>query len=317
MSSPLVHRFRTSCRRLPEVLIALTCLALVERLTLRDRLPGFSTLFYATPLPILALGAAGAALAACLLRRPRWAAGSAAGAVLLLAVFLGASHRSLAASKGDEIRGVLWNVSYGMKGWDRVESGLHRRDPDLIAIVEGGTRLDEGREAMFRHVMPDGDARWFKRGMGLAVRGGRILDWTDQVLAEFGRAVIVRTEIRGRPLEVVLVDLDANPLRSRAAAFAALGRALEQGRNGPRLVMGDFNTPWESVHFDPFRAAMHHAFDRAGNGLSPTWPLPLPLLEIDHVWGREVRFTSCAHEDLGASDHRAVAFEFLVEPAPR
>jgi endonuclease/exonuclease/phosphatase (EEP) superfamily protein YafD len=317
MSSSLVHRFRTYGRRLPEVLIALTCLALIERLALRDRLPGFSTFFYATPLPILALAPAAAALAACLLRRPRWAAGSAAGAVLLLAVFFGASHRSLAVSKGGEIRGVLWNVSHGMQGWDRVASGLHRRDPDLIAVVEGGTKGDEGREGMFRQAMPGGDARWFNRGMGLAVRGGRIIDWSDQVLAGFGRAIVVRTEIRGRPLEVVLVDLDANPFRSRAAAFAALGRTLEQGQSGPRLVMGDFNTPWESVHFDPFRATMHHAFDRAGSGLSPTWPLPLPLLELDHVWGREVRFTSCVHEDLGASDHRAVAFEFLVEPAAR
>ena len=109
------------------------------------------------------------------------------------------------------------------------------------------------------------------------------------------------------------MDLDANPFRSRAAAFEALSRSLEGERSGPRLVLGDFNTPWESVHFDAFRATMHHAFDRAGSGLSPTWPLPVPLLELDHVWGREVRFTSCAHEDLGASDHRAVAFDFLVD----
>jgi vancomycin resistance protein VanJ len=306
-------RFRVICRRLPEILIALSCLALIGRLTIRDRIPGISTIYYATPLPILAVGLAVAGLIAFLVRRPRWAAGSAAGAVVLLAVFLGSSHRSLAASKDGELRGVLWNVSHGMKGWDRISNGFASRHPDLIAVIEGGTRIGEGRESMFPSVIPDGDARWFKRGMGLAVRGGRILDWKDQSLAGFGRAVFVRTEIRGRPLEVVLVDIDANPFRSRAAAFAALTQSLEEGRGGPRLVVGDFNTPWESVHFDRFRATMHHAFDRAGSGFAPTWPLPLPVLELDHVWGREVNFTSCAHEDLGASDHRAVAFDFLLE----
>jgi len=313
MSASLVSRIQARSRRLPEILLALACLALIGRLTLRDRIPGLSTIYYATPLPILALGPAAAGLIALLVRRPRWAAGSGAAAVVLLAVFLGSSHRSLASPRGGEIRGVLWNVSHGMKGWDRVASGLASRNADLIAIVEGGTKVDDGREAMFQSAMPGGDARWFKRGMGLAVRGGRILDWTDRVLAGFGRAVFVRTEIRGRALEVVLVDLDANPFRSRAAAFEALSRSLEGERSGPRLVLGDFNTPWESVHFDAFRATMHHAFDRAGSGLSPTWPLPVPVLELDHVWGREVRFTSCAHEDLGASDHRAVAFDFLVD----
>ena len=313
MSTSVVSLLRPRFRRLPEVLLALSCLALVVRFTIRDRVPGFSTIYYATPLPILALGPAAAGVVALLVRRPRWAAGSAAGALLLPAVFFATSHRSLAASKGGEIRGVLWNVSHGTAGWDRVASGLRSRNPDLIAIVEGGTRVDLGRETLFRHAMADGDGRWFDRGMGLAVRGGRILEWRDQDLAEFGRAIFVRIEIRGRPLEVVLVDLDADPFRSRAEAFAELGRALEQGTRGPRVVLGDFNTPWDSVHFDPFRATMHHAFDRAGSGLSPTWPLPLPVLELDHVWGRGVRFTSCAHEDLGASDHRAVAFDFLVD----
>jgi vancomycin resistance protein VanJ len=312
MSASLASRLPPWSRRLPEILIGLSCLALIGRLTIRDLIPGLSTIYYATPLPVLSVGLGAAGLVSLAVRRPRWAAGSAAGAVILLAVFLTSSHRSLAASKGGEIRGVLWNVSHGEKGWDRIASGLASRSPDLIAVVEGGTRVDEGREAVFRRAMPDGDARWFKRGMGLAVRDGRILDWTEHGLAEFGRAVFIRVELRGRPLEVVLVDLDANPFLSRGAAFAALTRALEQGRSGPRLVVGDFNTPWESVHFDPFRATMQHAFDRAGSGLSPTWPLPVPVLELDHVWGRDVRFTSCVHEDLGASDHRAVAFDFVL-----
>ena len=272
MSTLVVSRLRPLLRRLPELLIALSCLALIVRFTIRDRVPGFSTVFYATPLPVLAVGPAAAGVIALLARRPRWAAGSAAGALLLPAMFFATSHRSLAASKGGEIRGVLWNVSHGMKGWERIASGLRSRNPDLIAIVEGGIHVDEGRETLFAQAMPDGDARWFERGMGLAVRGGRILDWREQVLAGFGRAVFVRTEIRGRPLEVVLVDLDANPFRSRAAAFAELRRTLERTAAGPRLVLGDFNTPWDSVHFDPFRATMHHAFDRAATSATDRCP---------------------------------------------
>lgn len=313
MNSAIVGALRTGSRRLPEILAVLAGLALIVRVTFRDRIPGVSTVYYATPLPSIALVLVGAGLASVALRRPRWAAAAAVASLALVLTFLGTTYRSESSLRGGEIRGALWNVSRGSKGWDRVADGLAGQKADLIAVVEGGLQAAQGRESLFGRAIPGGDSRWFGGGMGLSVRGGRILDWTEHSLTESSRAIVARAEIRGRPIEVVLVDLDPNPYKSRGPAFEVLGRLLGTAPSGARLVVGDFNTPWESVHFDGFRATMNHAFDRAGQGLASTWPLPLPVLALDHVWGRGVRFSSCVHEDLGASDHRAVIFDFLID----
>lgn len=298
-------------RRTPELLFALASILLLARLFLRDRLPVLSVLYYGAPLPVPAAIIAIGSAAAIALRRPRCGLGAAVGALALLTVFLGFSARSGPTPTPGSIRGVFWNVSRGTRGWDRVASGLARVQADLIAVGEGGSR-NAGRDQLFPAAMPDAEFRWFQRGMGLALRNGRILGSTDHDLAGFGRASMIRAELRGRAIEVVLVDLDANPLQSRARAFEALGRLLAVPPSEPRLVLGDFNTPWESIHFDAFRSTMTQSFHESGTGMSPTWPLPLPLIEIDHVWGLGVRFTASRHEDLGASDHRAVVFEFAA-----
>lgn len=303
-------------RRTPEVLLVLPALLLLFRIAVRDRLPVFSALYYGAPLPVLAAVVVAAALTAWALRRRRLALGSAASAFGLLLLFLGFSFRWAATAPAPgSFRGVFWNVSRGTGGWDRVASGLARTQPDLIAVGEGGPK-SAGRDRLFEEALPGAGFRWFQRGMGLAIRGGRILGSIDHDLAGFGGASVIAAELRGRPVEIVLVDLDADPFESRAAAFDALARILAAPPAAPRLVLGDFNTPWESVHFDRWRSTMTQAFHEAGEGMSPTWPLPLPLIEIDHVWGQGIRFTRCGHEDLGASDHRAVVFEAAPTSAP-
>lgn len=305
--------FRSLARRLPETCAGISLFTLLLRMTVRDRIPGLSTVYYATPLPVIALVLAAAGATAILQRRFRWAAVAGIGSVVVPILFLLTAYRGTTGESGD-LRGVLWNVSRGSRGWDQVASGLEKCDADLIALVEGGARPAEGRDALFGRAMPGGDARWFAGGMGLAVRKGKIRSGVEYDLRGAGRAVVVAVDLPKGPLEVVLVDLDPHPLRSRAPAFEALSRILGEVPVGNRLVLGDFNTPWESARFDDFRRSMTHAFDRSGNGFAPTWPLPIPVMELDHVWGRGVKFSSCRHEDLGASDHLAVVFDLTFAP---
>jgi endonuclease/exonuclease/phosphatase (EEP) superfamily protein YafD len=109
---------------------------------------------------------------------------------------------------------------------------------------------------------------------------------------------------------VVGVDVGANPLRPRGRAFEPLDALL--ARVKPDLVLGDFNTPRDSVFFEAWRSAGYrHAFEAAGNGTDLTWPMPLPVLSLDHVWsGPRLAPRSCRHVGSWASDHRAVVAEF-------
>jgi vancomycin resistance protein VanJ len=105
----------------------------------------------------------------------------------------------------------------------------------------------------------------------------------------------------------LFVDLQPNPLRSRRPAFEALDRLVEAHAGERIVLMGDFNTPGDSRHWHGLRKHLMHAFESAGNGLADTWPLPFPVLGLDHVWtSTSIRIAACRQPWWWLSDHRPV-----------
>lgn len=111
------------------------------------------------------------------------------------------------------------------------------------------------------------------------------------------------------------VDFRVLWIESRGPAFAELTEAVRPHLGRNLIVLGDFNTPRESVFFIPLRAEMTHAFEAAGRGLAETWPLPLPMLNLDQIWtNRGLRVRHCEHGYSFRSDHRAVIADFAFTP---
>lgn len=90
-------------------------------------------------------------------------------------------------------------------------------------------------------------------------------------------------------------------------------RWVDQGE-GPRLVVGDFNTPVESVIFRTYWGDLVEAFDRAGFGFGFTRYNGWIRLRIDHILAgpglRPVRAEVLP--DYG-SDHRPMMADLVVE----
>jgi endonuclease/exonuclease/phosphatase family metal-dependent hydrolase len=117
-------------------------------------------------------------------------------------------------------------------------------------------------------------------------------------------------------LIVLLVDIDGDPLRSRAPAFEPLAKMIRAYSQANLIVMGDFNTPLESVLFDSFCQYLTHAFESGGHGFAKTWPIPLPVLAIDHIWvSKKIKVASCKLNWSRLSDHRSVVAN--IEPLLR
>jgi endonuclease/exonuclease/phosphatase (EEP) superfamily protein YafD len=119
---------------------------------------------------------------------------------------------------------------------------------------------------------------------------------------------------KDRALTLLLVDFEIRLRENRSRAFAQLDELIAAHRDEPLIVMGDFNTPRESVHFDSWRREMREPFATAGHGFAETWPIPLPVLALDQMWlGGRWRAVHC---ELGwslQSDHRAIITD-LVAP---
>ncbi|HUQ69752.1 MAG TPA: endonuclease/exonuclease/phosphatase family protein, partial [Planctomycetaceae bacterium] len=138
----------------------------------------------------------------------------------------------------------------------------------------------------------------------LAVRG-RVLDQGDRPLGEFSHAGWLDAEIAGRTVRAVVVDIASNPMISRREPLSELGEWLHCHNKVPQVVMGDFNTPDESVWFAPFRPEFRETFRTAGRGYAPTWPWPAPVLKLDHIWvNRQVDVRRAWQTSTWHSDHR-------------
>lgn len=295
---------------------------LVLRLTTRDAFDGCALLFYVTPWPVIAVGAGVLAVFWAWKKRRLAAWMGAALAVGAGAAWLGANWfwHPLPTRRG-ELRVIHWNASRPTSGLPVVARWLRAQDADVIALAEGYRRGFSNR-ARWQAEMPGYEVAEFPGEMTCLVRG-RILAQESRMFVRNSYGALLRVEVRGRALTIFQADITPRPTQSRRNSFRILTDLIEPHFGGNLIVLGDFNTPRESVHFAPLRAEMTNAFEAAGRGLADTWPMPLPVLSLDQIWGnRRLRPVSCAHGHSLRSDHRAVIADFdftdsaLPAPAP-
>ena len=292
---------------------ALLALALLLHLTVRDSIFGPS-LLYATPWPVLAAGAAATTLFWRWKKRRLPAAALALLAVAAFATWLQSSWQRHArpATRGD-LRVVHWNVSRPARGLPALAGWLRAQDADVITLAEGHSRR-RSTLAQWQAELPEYEGAEFIGEMTCLIRG-HIVSREDRVLTANSYYVLICAEVRGHPLTILQVDINAGQFRSRTQAFAKLTALAAPHFGENLLVLGDFNTPRESALLAPLRAHLQNAFECAGDGLAETWPMPLPVLSLDQIWtSPSLRAVSCAHGHSLHSDHRAVTADFDFVP---
>jgi endonuclease/exonuclease/phosphatase (EEP) superfamily protein YafD len=288
-------------------------LGLAIRLTLKDELPLVAVLYYALPWPVVAALVALAALLWAHAGRGRAAAATAlvAGAI---ALGWGADVRGLAVPRHEpgDLRAQFWNVNRLRGGRPLIES-LRSEQADLIGIVEGrrGPRF-------WRSAFPELDVAYPGRGIVLAARG-RIESAT---LARFGRRSSVASfdvRVDGEPLRVHVVDLESLLWSPRGPLLRRVADIVLAPSPAPVLVMGDFNTPIDSVWLGPLRHGLSNPFETARADPLPTWPSPFPFVAIDQVWlDPRLEVTAARRRlDVGLSDHARLVVSLRRAPPGR
>jgi vancomycin resistance protein VanJ len=289
--------------------IALFCLGLLVRLTVRDRILVANTIYYATPWSVLcALGIVSAFWTKSRLRR-RWATAIAMTALACGAMWVWSAWLFRAApSDGNGIRVMTWNLSHGRWGLAGLAAEAARLNPDLGVFIEADpSRLDVRAimKAAFpkHHVFllgggivlvsrwPGGEARAYQIGSGEVESRIREIDLATP----------------GGIWTVFSCDISSNTLYQREPHFRELASRIA-GCPNPVLIAGDFNTPLDSVHLDHLRAlGLVEAFETGGSGYLPTWPVPLPVLSLDQIWmSTQFQPVHCVRRWHWRTDHAAV-----------
>ena len=274
---------------------------LLLHLTIRDRVDYLSVVFYALPLPVLG----GAAIVLCAWRK--WRRGAAAVALMILGVWFSRSwcwnEPKPAAAGAPEFRALYWNLGRPKVPSQHLIDLVLRLQPDVVGCGEPGkdfmlhgAAYEKALPGYTCHLMPRGIlllSRW-----PLKMRGRGRLD-------ETGAFAYFDVSAPQGVVRLVLVDVWADPRRPRKRS---LDEALSFAENDARcIIMGDFNTPLESVWLDPYRAQLQNAFESSGRGFRETWFWRLPLLSLDHVWvGKNWQLLEARKIHRSSSDHAAV-----------
>ena len=298
-----------AARRAAAAILTTTVFAVaVVHIMVADRFAVLAPLVYASPYPLVLLAALLlAGVHAC--RRSR----RLVVACLVLAVVAGWQWTSLwgtapsASPAGPTCRLLFWNAASPRHPSRTLVDTVQAEEPELVVLAEAGKWCAADREA-YRDELPGYHAVRLHDAMLVFARRPVVLRESRR-LPNRTAIHVLGCETAVGPVRLVLADIGSNPLSDRKPLIAEV---LDVAGHYPdTVVLGDFNTPYDSVAFDPFRERFAHALKDAGSGPIETWPSVAPCLAIDHVW-LSAEFVPVAGRKrwTEASDHAMVLADF-------
>ena len=281
---------------------------LLLRITVRDDWEFAAPLYYATPWSILAIAALPCLFHWWQVRRGRFA--FAFILVACTAMWIGKSFRLGPRERpAGSFRVAYWNVA--RPGW-RLDGVLREADGwNADVNVFGEQRPARSTPPRWQTHFAPRIATTLERELFIVTPEPPKISHGGS-LGGGGGCEIATIRVQGREVFVLMVDFTSAPGKSRRPAFERLYQIADAYAEKPLMIIGDFNTPADSVFFDRLRARHRGAFETAGRGYAATWPMPLPVMQIDHIWtNQHVRVVRCEHMVSPYSDHRAVVADIV------
>ncbi|HMP89195.1 MAG TPA: endonuclease/exonuclease/phosphatase family protein [Kiritimatiellia bacterium] len=201
----------------------------------------------------------------------------------------------------NNVRILHWNTAWGVLGVESLVRTMADDEPDIVMISEP-PRLDMISDIAY-HAL--GMENIFSDA-GMTIASHYPITYLGSIPIQNGAAWHVMVYTDHGPLHFVGVDLISRPNLPRRAPLHALAHWVTTRTNREPLVMvGDFNTPHDSVMFQPLRRHLNHAYEVRGRGWPYTWPVPFPVFAIDHAWvGDDITVNGYHLKTTRFSDHK-------------
>ena len=185
---------------------------------------------------------------------------------------------------------------------------VQRHQPDILAFVEA-TRATLSNLDSLKVELPNYNFIKLKGAMLVASKKKmRFLDF--KVKTDAYKVNLLEIKTNTSSFKFIVTDLTAYlHVDKKELLNFVLNYAIENDVDG---IIGDFNTPFESVHFNDFNTN-YNSFHSYNDGFTTTWPLALPLFEIDHIWlskkYKPIKLYKAYNDD---SDHALLISHFVL-----
>lgn len=151
--------------------------------------------------------------------------------------------------------------------------------PDIIGLVETEYATEEDIQNLSKQ-FPAYEFRILDGFMMIGVKG-QIKNITYVSEAYSYDINFIEMQLPSGPILVALTDTFQDPTMDKRKTLETILQLVNERETD--LFIGDFNTPYESVHFRKFETN-YTSFRDYGQGFSATWPYGIPLLEIDQIY---------------------------------
>jgi endonuclease/exonuclease/phosphatase family metal-dependent hydrolase len=250
------------------IYIVLLGFSLLIHFILKDNFYWSSILFYALPLPIIIVFN----LLLLPLSGPKFRKHILVALGLLLITW---SFQSLVfnfqATEKADLDIVYWNAGH-TQGFEEAFN-QNENTPDVMVLVE----YDTTDYKSIRLKYPDFHFYLSKEGIGICSKQ-QIKNVQEQTSPR--NSTVLKFETYN--LQFFALDVTPNVFNFRKSEFEFLNKHINNKNKA--IVLGDFNTPLESVYLKKFKRDYQHAFTESGIGFKETWFWNLPILSLDHIW---------------------------------
>ena len=280
---------------------------LLVHFLIKDRIFPLSILFYASPMPILIL--VGLVLLVICFRRKKIRISLIIICGILIALWLKNDYQTTKPVSNKESSKVLfWNLAKrDQLPIDALKQSVTNYQPDVLAFVEAPKEILTNFEAL-KLELPDYNFEVLGGAMLIAAKGNiTLLDFVYE--DDIQTSAVLKITLRHKSIKMMISDATSNLLVDKKVPLEHILNLANQ--NQVDYIVGDFNTPYESAFFDLYKENFE-SFHSLNDGFTATWPMGIPLLELDHVWLlKKHKPIVLKKEYFNASDHALLIAEYL------
>lgn len=259
-------------------LLIVFILLLLIHFALKDNYPLISTVFYSTPLITIIFY--GIVLCFIFCRKRKLVPLLSALLTLLTFYFFSNYYFNNKASVKNTTSLVFWNVAKKEHFPIEIISNIIREhNPNILSFVEAVDVSNEDLNTLNK-LHSEFEFKVLKGNMLIGIKGS-IIETNYLSKSDNYRFNIIKALVKNKELSILMTDLYASPLKDKTEAFEQI--ALYNKTHSFDFILGDFNTPYESIHFKQLKNNFT-SFHSKSNGFTATWPFGIPLLELDQIW---------------------------------
>lgn len=277
-------------RMMLQLINVVTILGLLTvHFVIKERTFWSSLFFYALPLPVIIF----AVIMLSTVLTKKWRRNNLIIASLLLLVWLGRSFKLHIPDeiKENDLEVVFWNTARR----NTFESTFNESEeiPDVMVLVEFRNKnIEELKRRYSKYYFYHSDQE-----MLIFSKTPLIIERENT--SEFSTSVI---NFKTAGINFYAVDAAGSTDVPREWGLTYINQSIKERNN--TIVLGDFNTPFESIYLKQLKNDFNHAFSKKGNGFKETWFYNLPLLCLDYIWvSKDLKILKSEKTFSSKSDH--------------